>query len=98
MSVAAPVRSRWKDVSFLTDVKPEEHHMQCVDMWCICPIRHRGAGALPAASGDSPPTAAGGEAAEPRHHACAERSQPHTGENTHSHPRLSKSSETLKDG
>lgn len=61
--------------------------MQCVDMWCICPIRHRGAGALPAASGDSPPTAAGGEAAEPRHHACAERSQPHTGENTHSHPR-----------
>lgn len=46
------------------------------------PIRHCGAGALPAASGDSASTAAGGEAAEPRHHASAQCSQPHTGENT----------------
>lgn len=49
----------------------------------LCPIRHRGAGALPAASGDSAQTAAGGEAAESRHHAFANRSQPHTGEQTH---------------
>lgn len=47
----------------------------------FCPIRHRGAGALPAASGDAASTAAGGEATEPRHHACAQRSQPHPGDN-----------------
>lgn len=76
--------------SFLTDEKPEEHHMMCkgptfAERFAVlnsffCPIRHRWAGALPAASGDAASTAAGGEAAEPRHHASAQRSQPHTGD------------------
>lgn len=45
----------------------------------MCFVRHRGAGAVPLAPGDSAPTAAGGEAAGPRHAAGPQRSQPHPG-------------------
>lgn len=45
-----------------------------------CPLRRGGAGALPAAPGDAASAAAAGEAGEPRHHASAQRPQPHTGE------------------
>lgn len=81
----APLKT-WLKVhsEHLAAVQPVlEAHLNPHLLWFFCLIRDRGAGALPAPPGDSAPAAAGGEAAEPGHHASAQRSQPHPGEHTH---------------